>query len=215
MHDKWLDISVSVMFFPLCYLKITSATWYRGGHRVTAWTRGGAWKQWIAWYYAFLLITCASKTLFVHIVFWSYYLHQDSVFIHILSHFHILFHLLFSAERGIILTRIRARAYIYVHVFSRIFRKCIFRKCIFSKILQIFGGLVLGCIKRNFARKYSFDSIFQALQDLHPFAPLQSQNFGKKSVWKNAIFVEFQQRNCKCRKICKILSKLISKISVR
>ena len=101
MHDKWLDISVSVMFFPLCYLKITSATWYRGVHRVTAWTRGGAWKQWIAWYYAFLLITCASKTLFVHIVFWSYYLHQDSVFIHILSHFHILFHLLFSAERGI------------------------------------------------------------------------------------------------------------------
>ena len=36
--------------------------------------------------------------------------------------------------------------------------------------------------KRNFARKYAFDSIFQALQDLHPFAPLQSQNFRKKSV---------------------------------
>ena len=48
--------------------------------------------------------------------------------------------------------------------------------------LQIFGGLVLGCIKTNFARKYAFDSIFQALQDLHPFAPLQSQNFHKKSV---------------------------------
>ena len=27
-----------------------------------------------------------------------------------------------------------------------------------------------------------FDSIFQALQDLHSFAPLQSQNFRKKSV---------------------------------
>ena len=36
--------------------------------------------------------------------------------------------------------------------------------------------------KRNFARKYAFDSIFHALQDLHPFAPLQSQNFRKKSV---------------------------------
>ena len=36
--------------------------------------------------------------------------------------------------------------------------------------------------KRNFARKYAFDSIFQDLQDLHPFAPLQSQNFRKKSV---------------------------------
>ena len=29
---------------------------------------------------------------------------------------------------------------------------------------------------------YAFDSIFQALQDLYPFAPLQSQNFRKKSV---------------------------------
>ena len=28
-----------------------------------------------------------------------------------------------------------------------------------------------------FARKYAFDSIFQALQNLHIFAPLQSQNF--------------------------------------
>ena len=27
MHDKWLDISANVMFFPICYLKITSATW--------------------------------------------------------------------------------------------------------------------------------------------------------------------------------------------
>ena len=32
----------------------------------------------------------------------------------------------------------------------------------------------------NFATKYAFDSIFQALQDLHTFAPLQSQNFSNK-----------------------------------
>ena len=51
-----------------------------------------------------------------------------------------------------------------------------------SKILQIFGGLVSAVSKRNFARKYAFGSLFQALQDLHPFAPLQSQNFRKKSV---------------------------------
>ena len=51
-----------------------------------------------------------------------------------------------------------------------------------GKILQIFGGLVLGCIKTKFARKYAFDSFLQALQDLHTFAPLQSQNFSKKSV---------------------------------
>ena len=36
--------------------------------------------------------------------------------------------------------------------------------------------------KRNFARKYAFDSIFQALQDLHTFAQMQSQKFSKKSV---------------------------------
>ena len=40
-----------------------------------------------------------------------------------------------------------------------------------------FTGLVLGCIDADFASKYAFDSIFQALQDLHTFAPLQSQNF--------------------------------------
>ena len=63
----------------------------------------------------------------------------------------------------------------------------------FANILQIFGGLVIGCIKsskRKFARKYAFDSIFQALQDLHTFAPLQSQNFRKKSVWKISNFRE-------------------------
>ena len=48
-----------------------------------------------------------------------------------------------------------------------------------SNYLQIFGGLVLGCIKNAVK---SFDSIFQVLQDLHSFAPLQSQNFRKKSV---------------------------------
>ena len=59
------------------------------------------------------------------------------------------------------------------------------------QILQIFAdfkfckfltGSFSAVSKRIFARKYAFDSIFQALQDLHPFAPLQSQNFRKKSV---------------------------------
>ena len=36
--------------------------------------------------------------------------------------------------------------------------------------------------KRTFVRKYAFASIFQTLQDLHTFAPLQSQNFRKRSV---------------------------------
>ena len=36
--------------------------------------------------------------------------------------------------------------------------------------------------------KYAFDSIFQALQDLHPFAPLQSQKFRKKIGLKKQQF---------------------------
>ena len=63
-----------------------------------------------------------------------------------------------------------------------IFRKCIFRKCIFRNFCKFLAGSFSAVSKRNFARKYAFDSIFQALQDLHPFAPLQSQNFRKKSV---------------------------------
>ena len=47
---------------------------------------------------------------------------------------------------------------------------------------EFFGGSFSAVSKRNFARKYAFDSIFQALQDLHPFEPLQSQHFRKKSV---------------------------------
>jgi hypothetical protein len=53
----------------------------------------------------------------------------------------------------------------------------------FAKFCKFLAGLFSAVSKRNFARKYAFDNIFQALQDLHPFAPLQSQNFRKtKSV---------------------------------
>ena len=51
-----------------------------------------------------------------------------------------------------------------------------------SKFCKFLAGSFSAVSKRNFARKYAFDSIFQVLQDLHPFAPLQSQNFRKKSV---------------------------------
>ena len=52
----------------------------------------------------------------------------------------------------------------------------------FAKFCKCLAGSFSAVSKQNFARKYAFDSIFQALQDLHPFAPLQSQNFRKKSV---------------------------------
>ena len=56
------------------------------------------------------------------------------------------------------------------------------RGSIIWKFCNFLAGSFSAVSKRNFARKYAFDSIFQALQDLHPFAPLQSQNFRKKSV---------------------------------
>ena len=48
--------------------------------------------------------------------------------------------------------------------------------------LAIFWRARSRLYQRNFARKYVFDSIFQALQNLHSFAPLQSQKFRKKSA---------------------------------
>ena len=54
----------------------------------------------------------------------------------------------------------------------------------FAKFCKFLAGSFSAVRKRNFARKYAFDSIFQALQDVHTFAPLQSQNFSKKSVLK-------------------------------
>ena len=52
----------------------------------------------------------------------------------------------------------------------------------FAEFCKFSAGSFSAVSKRNFARKNAFDSICQALQDLHPFAPLQSQNFRKKSV---------------------------------
>ena len=61
--------------------------------------------------------------------------------------------------------------------------------------------------------KYAFDSIFQSLQDLHTFAPLQSQNFSKHRFEKSAIFVKFQQIIANVAKFAKFCH--ISKIAAR
>ena len=50
-------------------------------------------------------------------------------------------------------------------------------ECIFTTFCKFLAGSFSAVSKRNFARKYAFDSIFQVLQDLHTFAPLQSQCF--------------------------------------
>ena len=63
------------------------------------------------------------------------------------------------------------------------------RKCrIFAKFCKFLAGSFSAVSKRNFARKYVFDSIFQALQDLHTFAPRRTQHFIKKIGLKNQQF---------------------------
>ena len=67
------------------------------------------------------------------------------------------------------------------------------------------AGSFSAVSKRNFARKYAFDSIIQALQDLHTSAPLQSQHFSKHRFEKSAISVKIQQNFCKYCNVCKSL----------
>ena len=83
-----------------------------------------------------------------------------------------------------------------------------------ANFCKFLAGSFSAVSKRNFARKYAFDSICQALQDLHTFAPLQTQNFSKKNRFeKSAIFVKIQQYLCRCCKTCKVCQ--ISKMSAR
>ena len=51
-----------------------------------------------------------------------------------------------------------------------------------ARLCKFLVGSFSAVSNRIFARNYAFDSIFQALQDLHTFASLQSQNFTKQSV---------------------------------
>ena len=49
-------------------------------------------------------------------------------------------------------------------------------------------------------------AFLQVLQDVHTFAPLETQNFSKKSVQSFSNFVKNSAKCCKCCKICKILN---------
>ena len=67
-----------------------------------------------------------------------------------------------------------------------------------ANFCKFLAGSFSAVSKQNFARKYAFDSICQALQDLHTFAPLQSQFFSQKINWKNQQFsVKIQEKVCK------------------
>jgi len=51
-----------------------------------------------------------------------------------------------------------------------------------------FGKLVLGSVDADFAIKGAIFSVFRDRQDLHPFAPLRSKTFNKKSASNFNIF---------------------------
>ena len=70
-----------------------------------------------------------------------------------------------------------------------------FSKMHFSKILQIFGGLVLGCIKTKFCKKTCVWQHFSSSTRFASFCTAAISKFCKKKlVWKTAIFVKFQQK---------------------
>ena len=60
-----------------------------------------------------------------------------------------------------------------------------FRSKTFADFCQILEGSFSAVSKPIFASKYAFGSSFQALQDLHTFAPLQTQEFSQNIGLKN------------------------------
>ena len=62
-------------------------------------------------------------------------------------------------------------------------------QAIFSaKFWNILAGSFSAVSKRNFARKYAFDIIFQVLEALHTFAPLQSRNLTRVDLKNKRFF---------------------------
>merc|ERR1711965_1053621 len=76
------------------------------------------------------------------------------------------------------------------------FRKMHFRKMHFSKILQIFGGLVLGCIKTKFCKKVCVRQHFSNSTRFAFFCTAaiscNLKIFAKNRFEKTAIFVKIQ-----------------------
>ena len=67
-----------------------------------------------------------------------------------------------------------------------------FSKRHFSKILQIFGGLVLGCIKTKFCKKICVRQHFSSSTRIASFCTVCNLKiFAKNRFEKTAIFVKF------------------------
>ena len=78
-----------------------------------------------------------------------------------------------------------------------IFRNCIFRKCIFRNFLQIFGGLVLRCIKTKFCKKICVWQHFSSSTRFAYFCTAAISKFSQKMknrFEKTVIFVKIRQK---------------------
>ena len=62
------------------------------------------------------------------------------------------------------------------------------RRCLSAKFCKFLAGSFSAVSKRKFARKHAFDSIFQALQDLHPFCTAAISKFSQKIGLKKQQF---------------------------
>ena len=77
----------------------------------------------------------------------------------------------------------------------------------FARSAGKFIGLVLFCFDAKFCKKICVWQHFSSSTRFASFCTAAILKFSQKiGLKKPAIFVKFQQKNCKCRKICKILS---------
>merc|ERR1711966_651202 len=72
----------------------------------------------------------------------------------------------------------------------------------FSKILQIFGGLVLGCIKTKFCKKICVRQHFSSSTRFASFCTAAISKISQKiGLKKTAIFVKIQQKKLQMSQI--------------
>ena len=86
------------------------------------------------------------------------------------------------------------------------FRKCISRKCIFRKFCKFLTGSFSAVSTRNFATKYAVDNILLLFKICTLLHRCNLNFLAKKRFEKSAILVKIQQKICKCRKICEMLT---------
>ena len=78
-----------------------------------------------------------------------------------------------------------------------------------GKILQNFGGLVLGCTKMRFYKKICVWQHFSSSTRFASFCTAATSKFSQKNQFeKSEVSAKFQQKVCKCCKCCKCCKML-------